>query len=352
MTSSRLFAIALVSASAAACGGQSSPTAPPTDPYPNGPSITCPAAPAAITSASGGPIPVQYGTPTATGGAPNVAVNCAPPSGSTFPIGSTAVVCSAVDARQRSSSCTFTIVVQQPPRITLTRFEAFGDSITWGEDGRNEAIITTLDERVRPRVRFALPLTYPGQLLTALVNRYPSQPIVVSNFGSPGERAQDPETLARLANVTSTGTFEVLLLMEGTNDIFYGDATQIDPAIAGLRAMIRLAKGRSLRVFLATVPPIVAGASRGGGAGLVPALNAQIRALAQSEAVTLVDVWAAFGANFSALLGADGLHPNADGYAKIAETFFTVLTSTLEPRTTTLAAPLSGSPYSRPLRPR
>lgn len=312
--------------------------------------IACPAAPGAITSTTGAGLVVQYGTATATGGAPEVVITCAPPNGSTFPVGSSAVVCTAVDARQRTSSCTFNIVVQQPPRISLTRFEAFGDSITWGEDGRNELMIGTLDERVRPRIRFSLPLTYPGQLLSSLINRYPSQSIVVSNFGQPAERAQDPETLARLANVTSTGTFEALLLMEGTNDIFYGDAAQIDPAVAGLRAMIRLAKGRNLRVFVATVPPIVAGAPRGGGAALVPALNAQIRSLAQSESVTLVDVWAAFGGNFSQYLGFDGLHPNQDGYAKIAETFFTVLTSTLEVRTTMLAIPQSGFPYSQPLR--
>jgi hypothetical protein len=45
--------------------------------------------------------------------------------------------------------------------------------------------------------------------------------------------------------------------------------------------------------------------------------------------VTLVDVYQAFNGNL-ALIGPDGLHPAADGYAKIADTFFTAIKSTLE----------------------
>jgi hypothetical protein len=38
--------------------------------------------------------------------------NCAPPSGSTFPIGLTAVTCTAVDAAGNSNACTFSITVR------------------------------------------------------------------------------------------------------------------------------------------------------------------------------------------------------------------------------------------------
>ena len=106
-------------------------------------------------------------------------------------------------------------------------------------------------------------------------------------------------------------------------------------------------------VFLATVPPIIGNAPRGLGAALVPQLNSEIRLLAQAENVTLVDVWAAFPNNPQPYLGFDGLHPNADGYAKIADTFFTAIRTALELQqtTTTLASPQSGSTYS-PARPR
>jgi lysophospholipase L1-like esterase len=297
---------------------------------------------------SGSAIPIEYAAPTLTGGEPGVSVTCTPPSGSMFAIGATQVVCTATDTRQRTDSCSFSVVVQRSARLSLTRFESFGDSITWGEDGRNEAIVTPLDERIRPRVRFAIAQTYPGVLLSSLVSRYATQQIAVANFGEPGESAQDSETLARFDNVTAGGNYDAVLLMEGTNDIFYGNPAQVTPAIGGLRAMVRLAKSRNLRVFLATVPPIVANAPRGLGAALVPALNSEIRLLAQAEDVTLVDVWNAFGINFQQYLGFDGLHPNQDGYAKIADAFFTAIRTTLEVPQSTTPSPTvlrSGSTY-------
>ena len=59
----------------------------------------------------------------------------------------------------------------------------------------------------------------------------------------------------------------------------------------------------------------------------MPGLNDSIRALAASEGVTLVDVNQGFSFG---LLGIDGLHPNADGYAKIADVFYGAIKSTLE----------------------
>src|SRR6185436_17071008 len=147
----------------------------------NAPHLVCPSAPVTQMAVNGTAIPIDYRMPAATGGAPDVTVVCTPPSGSMFPIGSTPVVCTATDTRQRTDSCSFSVVVQQPARLSLTRFEAFGDSITWGEDGRNEAVISGLDERIRPRVRFSLPQTYPGALVGALLNRYTTQTITVAN---------------------------------------------------------------------------------------------------------------------------------------------------------------------------
>src|SRR4051812_28217867 len=118
-----------------ACGGPSTPTPPVTDPFPEGPQAVCPASPGTFTSRDGLATPVTYGTPTTTGGAPPVVINCTPQSGSAFPIGTNTVVCTATDARQRTNSCSFTITVLTPPKISLTRFAAFGDSITWGENG-------------------------------------------------------------------------------------------------------------------------------------------------------------------------------------------------------------------------
>ena len=94
--------------------------------------------------------------------------------------------------------------------------------------------------------------------------------------------------------------------------------------------MLRTAKGLGVRPYLATVPPMNPAGSRGRlGYAAVPPLNDQIRLLASSEGVTLVDVYLAFNGNLT-LLGNDGLHPNAAGYELIARTFFTALRTTLE----------------------
>jgi lysophospholipase L1-like esterase len=61
----------------------------------------------------------------------------------------------------------------------------------------------------------------------------------------------------------------------------------------------------------------------------VAGFDDQVRGLAATEGVTLVDVYQGFGGNLG-YIGPDGLHPSADGYAKIAALFFSAIESTLE----------------------
>jgi len=62
---------------------------------------------------------VSYPPPTATDNCPDVTVNCAPPSGSNFPTGTTTVVCVAVDKSGNKDTCGFTVTVsdKQPPQM-------------------------------------------------------------------------------------------------------------------------------------------------------------------------------------------------------------------------------------------
>jgi large repetitive protein len=55
--------------------------------------------------------PVTYPLPTATDSNPGSTVVCSPAPGATFPIGTTAVTCTATDAAQNSSTLTFNVVV-------------------------------------------------------------------------------------------------------------------------------------------------------------------------------------------------------------------------------------------------
>lgn len=300
------------------------------------PQITCPS-PASQASPTGQPIAVTY-QPTVSFGAEPVTTSCNPISGSMFPVGTTPVTCTASDVQRRTSTCTFNVVVQQPPRISVTRFTAFGDSITWGEDGA-----LTLTNAMRDFLGLGIQTVrltgreYPTVLQQLLSARYTTQAITVGNQGLPSEKAADSSTLSRFSAIVGSGQFDAVLLMEGTNDIYGGTGGNppgIAPAIANLRRMIIDARSRNVRVFLATVPPQNPNGPRGAlGYQTVPLLNAEIRLLASSEGVPLVDVSDAFGGNLS-LLGPDGLHPNAEGYATIANRFFSVLRERLEIATT------------------
>jgi lysophospholipase L1-like esterase len=317
---------------AGACGSSTAPTPPTEDP----PKISCPAS-QTIQLTTGNAIAVPFPAPTFVSGKPPVTTSCTPVSGSTFTVGTTTVSCTATDALQRADVCSFAITVlavPPPPKLAVTRFFAFGDSITRGEDG---SALTAPASRFYPRVILPDALTYPGALMQSLVGRYTTQSPIVTNQGLPSEAVTDAGTLGRFVSFTSSGQYDAALIMEGTNDLYKarnstGDATTIlATAVAGLRTMVRDAKSRNMRAFLATIPPIDPSGFRGMvyGADLVPGFNDSIRQVASLENVPLVDVYQAFGGNL-ALLSADGVHPNPGGYQRIADTFFTSIKVTLE----------------------
>jgi lysophospholipase L1-like esterase len=237
----------------------------------------------------------------------------------------------ATDALQRTDVCSFVITVRPPPMLATTSFAAFGDSITSGEDGMN--VPTTLAERFYPRRLLPDTQTYPGVLQQNLTDKYRTQSPAVANKGFPGEAVTDPGTFSRFVGLTSSRQYQAVLIMEGSNDLMLGtrDSSVLPLAIEGLRQMLRDAKSRGIRPYLATIPPINPEGSRGRfwGADLVPGFNAGIRAVAAAEGVTLVDVHDGFAGNL-ALLGPDGLHPNVAGYARIADVFFGAIQATLE----------------------
>jgi len=215
----------------------------------------------------------------------------------------------------------------------VTRFASFGDSITWGENG-NAVASFDLGSSIRPRVQ--VQRTYPTVLYQSLAGRYTAQGILVSNQGFPGELAKDGDTQARFSSVVRSGGFDVVLLMEGSNDVGGGFTSA---AIASLRNMVRDAKSRGVKPFIATIPPMDGSSCcprRGSAAPLVPSFNDQVRGIASDEGIPLVDVYAALSPSVSQYIGADGLHPNDAGYAKIGETFFNAVKANLEVTTTSL----------------
>jgi lysophospholipase L1-like esterase len=216
------------------------------------------------------------------------------------------------------------VTLTTPPRVGLTTFLAFGDSMTAGEITDPTALGAALGKRIVVPTK-----AYPADLQLELAARYTAQTIAVSNAGKSGEAVEDPDTLGRLTSYLS-GPYQALLLMEGANDINSRDSKSIAPTIAAMDQMIRAAKGRGWRVFVATLPPQNPVGTLGFGAILVQPYNDALRNLAAAENVTLVDVFQAFGGDVTTLIGVDGLHPTVAGYQRIADTFFSAIKQSLE----------------------
>lgn len=235
------------------------------------------------------------------------------------------------------------VVIVQAAPLAATSFVAFGDSITWGEDGITAPRVDPSSLlRFHPAVQLPETQRYPYVLQQSLAARYRTQAPTVKNEGLSGEAVTDSETFLRFAGVLNGG-YNVVLIMEGTNDLSGERSTRSAAAISGLRDMVRYAKSRRVTPLLATIPPMNSFGFRARTYSweLVPSLNDSIRALALAENVTLADVNLGFNNNYY-LLSADGLHPNADGAAKIAEVFFGAIKTSLEAASTSGAVRPAG----------
>lgn len=314
----RLLALAGLVLSAACGHSMTGPSGP-------GPALACPAG-AAATSANGQAVAVTYAAPTVTGGTAPFNIGCLPASGSPFAPGSTTVTCSVADADRRASSCTFTVIVViqlPPPVLSATRFVAFGDSLTEGKLSDGNVLGAN---------------SYPNDLKALLAARYTTQSFTILTEGCGGEPTfatnkpppDCPGGVVRLPAVLSADMPQVVLLMEGANDINGGDPGAIPTMISDLATMVQQARSRGAIVFLATLPPERGGGSRAGGSSLVSSANTQIRALAASAGATLVDVFAGLGSSPDPYVGDDGLHLTIDGYQTMAQTFFDMIRNTLE----------------------
>ena len=165
--------------------------------------IACPAGSQAQ-SFDGGPVTVHFGAPVPSGGQQPVTVGCTPHSGSAFNIGSTDVTCGASDALQQTASCAFRVTVRGPPKLAVSRFLAFGDSITAG-------VVSPPTGGTRLDSFNA----YPSRLQRGLASRYVTQDILVINAGKGGEHVTF--AFGRFNAELMKHRPEVLLLMEGTS---------------------------------------------------------------------------------------------------------------------------------------
>lgn len=305
----------------AACGG--GPTAPP---VPDAPAIACPAD-VAVRGVPGGAADVTFAAPAVTAGAPPVAIACTPPSGSRFTSGATPVTCTATDARGRQASCAFAVTVT-PLLLGATRFIAFGDSITEGENGRFGP----------PAPGFIdFPNIYPFRLEERLNAEYPGQGIVVLNRGIGGAPVE--RSVEKLPAVLEADHGDALLLLDGYNNLLAecgpdrsgsaACARKIDDVVAGLRECIRISRIAAYGIRYTLVSTLTPPGPFAGGprdrriaADAVVRTNTALVAMARGEGAIVVDTWARFTGHEAQYVDQDGLHLRPAGYQALADAFF------------------------------
>lgn len=306
------------------------PPEPPPPPVGNPPSLTCGDGISRATVNAAG-MTVNFDSPTVSDGQGSVTVSCTPASGDMFPIGTTEVKCTATDTLNRTASCTFNVTISKLAQLSKTRFLAFGDSITAGEvtfpiGGSSISGAGLITKQV------VVPsASYPTVLLNTLKGRYPSQASVmeVFNYGFGGEKVVN--TRSRYLSALSATKPDVLLLMEGANDIPLGEDGAASSAAQEISVWVAEAKARGIRVFLATPTP-----GRPGNRQIQPVLLVdyanRMRRIAEQQQVTLVDLYTLMLPDVQRYIGVDGLHPNEAGYARIADLFFQSIQANLEVR--------------------
>jgi len=325
----RLTAVLLQAVALAGCGGHS--PGGPTPPSIENITLTCPSD-VQIDNVSGSSQNVTYTAPAATGGVPPLTVTCNPASGSSFPIGSTPVACSATDS-VRFAACSFKVtLVAKIPVLAVTRFLAFGDSITAGENG------TVLNVPVPQFVDLAN--SYPVVLKSMLEERYTTQSFTVVMSGVPSETAV--EGAARIAGALDAARPDALLLLEGVNDCVNHQPCIPSVIADALRQDIVQARARNVTPFVSTLLPVDGTGSRGSTYQwpLIPSVNDAIRLMVAGEGAILVDNWAAFQGHDKAgdYLASDGLHPSPAGNRAMAQAFLDAIRTKFEQTAASSAA--------------
>jgi lysophospholipase L1-like esterase len=339
-----------------------------------GPELTCPSDVTVSNASASGQI-VNYPTPTEAGGTPPVRTTCVPASGAVFPVGTTTVGCSARDAINRSAVCSFHVTLTSSPRLGAMSFLAYGDSTTAGENGDDppppgsgfsetytpppcgttslQSAARTLGAGQAHPQYFNPAISYPQQLLNMLKGRFPGESFTMENEGDPGE--ESAAGVGRLKDCFHTGDHpDVMLLLEGINDIFAGTdpvtgenytptQKEIRNIITNLQCDVSRAISNGVSfVFVSTILPIANCAADspcrgadpsdssmlGRANGVIDQVNQMIRTTIGGA--TIVEGNAAFIAadpTLATLIEDDGLHPTPDGYRVLAQAWMNAIAS-------------------------
>jgi lysophospholipase L1-like esterase len=208
-----------------------------------------------------------------------------------------------------------------PPVLGITRILAFGDSMTAGVTSAPPptSLFALLDAGVAA--------SYPFKLQALATARYTGQTIVVLNAGRAGESATEAGTATRFSAALSEAKPDLLLLMEGANDL-NGVTPSSTATVNAMEEMVKEARRRNIAVMLATLPPQRPGpGTKTTSPALLTRYNNDLRTMAAKKDAQLVDVNAMLPV---ALIGIDGLHPTEAGYDRLAEIFLDAIKAKYE----------------------
>ncbi|XP_071963953.1 hyalin-like [Antedon mediterranea] len=151
------------------------------------PSLTCPSD--RLLTVDGASAIVEFNAPIVVDNSnDDLTSSCTPPSGSSFPVGTTQVTCSAVDSDQNTETCTFDVTIQ----VTYSP-----DKLVSTDDGY-QAIIVTDNEA--PQLTCASSLS-----VTVVEDDLPS----IITFNDPAVSDNSGETLQPTCSIPSGSSFNV-----------------------------------------------------------------------------------------------------------------------------------------------
>lgn len=226
------------------------------------------------------------------------------------------------------------------------RYCAFGDSITCGKYDSGGPCDPNIEPPLHPTAGYPARLRQAGRLNCPVDG---SGGCMVYNYGKPGERT--PAGLTRLDDVLAQRRFDVLLLMEGTNDIWNNVSN--NTIRTNLQAMEIKAKAKGVDTVFASIIRIHPQSAKAHKNPQVQALKDDLASIAANRGRWFANPWqvlcpgsSCFNQHyaFGGPLGeTSGLHPDASGYDILANSFQAAIQQAPVPATPSPQAPADGA---------
>ncbi len=216
--------------------------------------------------------------------------------------------------------------------IGVTKYEAFGDSLTAGETGRAQLYVPLFDD---------VENAYPTKLQAKFDATYPGQGITVINKGHNGDSIEVTDQIIR--DTVPRDRPDAVLILSGFNNLTKGcghggqtTADDCQSAIkdvgSGIRDCIRHTKETKAGVqfiFVSTLTPSAPTGSNRIDPEAILAANKLIRQQVAAGGAVLVDSYNAFVGHEAQYINTDGLHLTPEGYQALADAFFAAIQATV-----------------------